>query len=97
MEKENLTGTLFRNSRGNPWKKTAIKCRMNRISEIVDFRCFAYAVRHIWATDALTKGQVDPLSVAELMGHKDVIMVSRVYGHLTRDPSHLRRQVVRAA
>ena len=87
---------LFRNSRGNPWTKDAIKCRLTRISEKVGFRVIAYGARHSWATNALTEGGVDPISVAHLMGHKDPTMVSRVYSHLAKNPKFLREQAIKA-
>jgi site-specific recombinase XerD len=72
------TGVLFRNSRGNPWTRDAIKCRLTRISDKVGFRVIAYGARHSWATHALMNGGVDPISVAHLMGHRDATMVSRI-------------------
>jgi site-specific recombinase XerD len=54
-----------------------------------------YALRHSWATHALQKG-VDPLTVAILMGHKDPSTLSRVYQHLSLNPSHMREQACRA-
>ena len=95
--KENSTGPLFRNARGNPWTKNAIKCRLQRISEKCGFRVIAYGARHSYATNALIDGGVDPVSLAHLMGHKDVAMVSRVYSHLAKNPDFLRKQAEKAA
>ncbi|QDS91624.1 site-specific tyrosine recombinase XerC [Roseimaritima multifibrata] len=86
------TGTLFLNARNNPWTKDAIKCRLRRISEKVGLRVIAYGARHSYATNALTTGGVDLISLAHLMGHKDTAMVSRVYSHLTKNPDFLRAQ-----
>ncbi|MCG8651685.1 MAG: integrase [Pirellulales bacterium] len=61
---QNPTGPLFRNGQGNPWTKDSIKCRLTGISEKVGFRVIAYGARHSWATEALTSGGVDPISVA---------------------------------
>ncbi|WP_425400162.1 tyrosine-type recombinase/integrase [Aeoliella sp.] len=96
LAKEHTTGVLFRNSKGLPWTKDSIKCRLNRISEKVGFRVVAYGVRHSWATRALADGGVDPISVAHLMGHRDTTMVSRVYSHLSQNPDYLRQQAERA-
>lgn len=86
LVKKHPEGALFRNAKGRPWTKDAIKCRLTRISEKVGFRVIAYGARHSWATQALTEGGVDPISVAHLMGHRDPTMVSRVYSHLSRNP-----------
>jgi integrase len=55
-----------------------------------------YALRHSWATHALQNG-VDPLTVAILMGHKDPSTLSKVYQHLSLNPSHMLEQARRAA
>lgn len=89
------TGPLFRNSRGNPWTKDAIRGRLETISRKVGFRVIAYGTRHSFATNALTQG-VDSTAVGHLMGHKDTTMVHRVYGHLTKNPDFLREQAQRA-
>ncbi len=93
---EQPNGVLFRNSRGRPWTKDSINGRLTRISKIVGFRVIAYGARHSWATQALTEGGVDPISVAHLMGHRDPTMVSRVYSHLSRNPEFLRQQAKKA-
>lgn len=94
--KQNPTGPLFRNSQGKPWKKNAIKCRLRRISEKCGFRVIAYGARHSFATNALIEGGVDPVSLAHLMVHKDVAMISRVYSHVAKNPDFLRKQAAKA-
>ncbi|WP_461507056.1 tyrosine-type recombinase/integrase [Rhodopirellula baltica] len=89
-------GPLFRNAYGNPWKKDAIKCRLNRMSKKLGFRVIAYGARHSYATNALTTGGVDPISLSHLMGHKDTAMVSRVYSHLAKNMDFLRQQAAKA-
>ena len=86
LAKENPTGVVFRNSKGTPWTKNSIKCRLTRITKKVGFRVIAYGARHSWATNALVDGGVDPISVAHLMGHRDTTMVSRVYSHIAKNP-----------
>jgi integrase len=54
----------------------------------------AYLFRHTYATDALENG-VDPITVAELLGHKDTTMVSRVYQHLSQRVEHMRQAAQR--
>lgn len=91
------TGPLFRNTRGNPWTKDSIKCRLNRMSKKLGFRVIAYGARHTFATNALTERGVDPISLAHLMGHKDTAMVARVYSHLAKNVDYLRKQAKNAA
>ncbi len=67
LMEQHPSGPLFRNTRGDPWTKDAIKCRLNRISQKVGFRCIAC---HSYATEGLTNG-VDSLVLGHLMGHRD--------------------------
>lgn len=46
------------------------------------------AFRKGYATEALKAG-IDTLSLAHLLGHRDGAMVSRVYGKVQQDPSHM--------
>lgn len=94
--KKNPKGPLFLNSQAQPWKKNAIKCRLRRISEKCGFRVIAYGARHSFATNALIEGGVDPVSLAHLMGHKDIAMISRVYSHVAKNPDFLRKQAAKA-
>jgi integrase len=47
-----------------------------------------YALRHSWATHALSRG-VDALTVAILLGHRDPATLAKTYQHLTQDPGYL--------
>jgi integrase len=47
-----------------------------------------YALRHSWATHALSRG-VDALTVAILLGHRDPATLAKTYQHLTQNPGYL--------
>lgn len=95
LTKKNPTGAIFRNSRGIPWTKESVRCRLTRIGAKVGYRVVAYGFRHTFATQALLKG-VDPISVAHLMGHKNTNMVASHYSHLAANPEFLKQQAKRA-
>lgn len=89
-------GVLFRNQRGAAWTKDAIKCRFKRLEAKAGIpRLCAYAIRHTFATEALKNG-VDPVSLANLMGHADVSMIARTYQHLGKNLDYLRQQAIKA-
>ena len=93
------SGPLFRNSRGKPWTRNAIRCRFRRLRTRLSDRLPAdlctYLFRHTYATDALERG-VDAITVAELMGHRDATMVSRVYQHLSKRMEYMKEAARRA-
>ncbi len=84
-------GPLFINSRGEPWSRNAIRQRMMRLRKKLGLPAGtnAYAYRHGFTTRALLNG-TDIATVAELLGHSDVRMVSDHYGHLDKQHAHLR-------
>lgn len=89
-------GFVFRNLRGRPWTKDSINCRFQRLKKKLGRkRLCAYGIRHSYATEGL-KNDVDPVSLAMLMGHSDPSMVAKTYQHLAQDHGHLRRQAERA-
>lgn len=90
------TGALFRNSRGDAWRKDAVKDRLRRISDKVGFRCFAYATRHSFATNGLIRS-VDANALAGLMGHRNSRMIATVYSHVAKDIDFLRKQAIAAS
>ena len=90
------TGIVFRNTRGRAWTKDSINCRFQRLKKkLGDKSLCAYGIRHSFATEGL-KNDVDPVSLAMLMGHSDASMVAKTYQHLAQNHGHLRRQAERA-
>lgn len=85
-----LSGPLFVNDNGEPWKKDSVDQRMRRIRKRLDLppATVVYAYRHGFATDALLSG-VSIATVAQLLEHTSTQMVSRVYGHLDQHQQHL--------
>ena len=81
-------GPIFRNTRGNPWTKDAVVCRLRRLSKKVGFRVIAYGTRHSFCSRALVSGS-DTTVVAELMGHTSKDMVAKVYAKLSQNHEFL--------
>jgi integrase len=99
MMAEHPSGPICRNKLGKPWTRNAIRLRFVRLRERLGGKLppdlCAYHFRHSYATDALRRG-VDPITVAELMGHSDATMVSRVYQHLAKNVDYMRTAALRA-
>ena len=92
-------GPLCRNKFDRPWTCNSIRCRFRRLRKTLGSKVpadlCAYHFRHTYATNALEQG-VDPVTLAELMGHRDATMISRVYQHLNQRVDHLRNAARRA-
>jgi integrase len=88
IAKRSNGGFVFRNSRGNAWTSTAVKCRFARLENKLGCRFCQYLFRHTFATRKLKEG-VSAIVVAELLGHSDVSMLAKVYQHVAQDPAHL--------
>ena len=82
-------GAIFRTSAGRPWTRNAFSYRLYCLSEKLGFPVCPYALRHCFATDAITRG-VDLQTIATLMGHKDLGMLSKVYQHIKHRGEHLK-------
>ena len=82
-------GPLFHTSAGKPWTRRALSFRLYCLSKKLDFEVCPYAIRHTFATDAIVRG-VDLQTIATLMGHVDLGMLSRIYQHIKRRSDHLR-------
>ena len=80
---------VFENEDGNPWTGDAVNCRFQRLKRAGKCATFAYSIRHGFAQRKL-EAKVDHLTVAELMGHCDGQMISKVYSHLGGAEAHLR-------
>lgn len=89
LVKVHESGPVFRNLRGNPWKKDAINSRFQRLKKKLNRPMCAYAIRHSFATEGLKRG-IDSLTLAQIMGHRDTTMLSKHYAHLARNPAYLR-------
>jgi integrase len=88
-------GPIFRNSDGTPWTRHTIGGRLNRLSGKLGFHVCAYAVRHTFCTNAIIRG-VDLQTIASLMGHKDLRMLSRIYQHIQKRSDHMRAGLKKA-
>ena len=88
-------GKLLRNSRGLAWTKGAFDQRCIKLSKSLGFHVCPYAIRHTFATDAIIRG-VDIVTIAELMGHKDLTMLKRIYQHVRKRSDHMRESLRKA-
>jgi integrase len=83
-------GPIFRNNRGRKWTAFAFNNRFKRLKEKIGKKVFMYALRHSYAHHALTKGKLDPVVTAQLLGHSNTNMLLKVYGHLLKDGDFMR-------
>lgn len=74
------TGPLLRDN-GRPWTAQALASKCEGFTP--------YQLRHTFATNAILKG-VDLQTIAVLMGHTGLKMLSKVYSHVKRCEVHLR-------
>ena len=74
---------------GKPWTATALDRECEKLSKLVGFHLTPYMVRHTFATRKILAG-VDLISIAALMGHRNLTTLSRVYAHVMRRQDHLR-------
>lgn len=87
---ENPEGPIFRNAHGEPWNPDALgvylyqmqnKFKATKDLEWPDNLC-VYGLRHTYATTFI-KDHPDKLEyLRELLGHKDLKMIRKHYGHL---------------
>jgi integrase len=82
-------GAIFRDRRGKPWTATALDRECEKLSKLVGFHLTPYMVRHTFATRKILAG-VDLITIAALMGHRNLNTLSRVYAHVMRRQDHLR-------
>lgn len=86
------SGLVFRNTQGGAWNRNNVTRRMGKLKKQTGFgaEMVAYSFRHLFVTDALERG-VDPTVLAELVGHKSLSMILRVYSKLGQRVEHLKR------
>jgi integrase/recombinase XerC len=88
-------GPLLRNTLGKKWTRNSIKCQFQRLRKRNSISLHLGAFRKGFCTEALKAG-LDTVTVAHLMGHKDAVMVSRVYGKVAQDKSWMIEAAKRA-
>jgi integrase len=88
-------GPIFRNRDGNPWTTQGLDYRCYRLRKKLGFPITPYSVRHTFATDAILRG-VDLQTIATLMGHCDLTMLSRIYQHVRKRSDHLKAALRKA-
>jgi integrase len=84
----NPKGPILLNSEGRPWNKDSINCAFCRIEKKIGRKLHLGAMRKGFTTEALKAG-VDTLTVAHLLGHRDGTMISKIYGKVQQDPTHM--------
>jgi integrase len=98
MRAESTSEHVFLNRRGRPWTKYAVSLRIRRLKEKLKLArdvCL-YLTRHAFGTAAIVNG-VDVATVAELMGHTSLDMISSVYCHLADQHQYLHEAATRAS
>jgi integrase len=98
LRRRSKSDLVFVNCHGKKWTSNAVHLQMQRLRKKLGLRdnLCAYEVRHAFGTYGIVNG-VDIATLAELMGHRDTTMISRVYGHLANQTDHLAAAVVKAA
>jgi integrase len=80
---------------GKTWGPGEIRRQIDRMEKKLGWRPMVYAIRHTFAVDALKAG-VDSLYVAKLLGHRDLSMVAKVYGHIGADTEDMHGRLTQA-
>jgi len=82
---------VFANMYGRPWTTSSVRLAIKRLREQLQMEepVMAYAFRHTFVTRAILSG-VSEITLAELVGHRDLSMIHRVYAHLAEQTAHLR-------
>ncbi len=96
MLSEGGTGEIFRNAKGNPWKKQALVLHWQRLRARAHCPRSAtmHGIRHRAATEAIRNGGNIKL-VSLGLGHASVTTTERYYCHLTDEVDAVRRELER--
>jgi integrase len=94
---QNPEGPIFRNSRGQPWTRNALRLRFRNLRKkhpqlkgVV-----AYTYRASFATDALEAGVPDA-TVSALLGHTNTDTLHRFYNRLSQKIDHMKEAAAKA-
>lgn len=82
---------VFLNHRDRAWTRVNLAIRVKRAcgNAGIGAEGVAYSFRHLYITDALVRG-IPPGTVAELVGHKSLDMIMKIYNQLKHRTDHLR-------
>ena len=83
-------GEIFRKKGGTLWTTENLNQCCQRIVAKVKIPFSPYVLRHTAASNLLVASR-DAVTTAAILGHTDVNMLSKVYGHLDKHPEHLKR------
>ena len=85
------SGPIFRNSRGKPWTRNAIRIRFRNLrKKHPELKgVIAYTYRSSFATDALEAGVPDA-TVAQLLGHTNTNTLHKFYARLSHKVGHMK-------
>ncbi len=94
---EHPEGPIFRNSRGKPWTRNAIRIRFRNLRKKHPQLkgIIAYSYRSSFATDALEQGVPDT-TVATLLGHTNTGTLHKFYARLSHKVDHLKNAAAKA-
>jgi integrase len=83
-------GPVFRKRDGSAWSSQNLSQYCARLAAKVKIPFSAYVLRHTAASNLLVATGND-VATATILGHSDVKMLKKVYGHLDKHPEHLKR------
>lgn len=91
LAKRDDDGPIFRNSKGKPWTRNAIRIRFRNLrKKHPELKgVIAYTYRSSFATDALEAGVPDA-TVASLLGHTNTATLHKFYARLSHKVEHLK-------
>lgn len=94
-----VTGAIFRNQRGEPWKKQALVLHWQRLRARAKVakapNATMHGIRHQFGTTAIrNNGNIKLISLA--MGHASVTTTEKYYVQCSQDVDAIRREVAKA-
>lgn len=94
---KSAVGPLFRNTRGMPWTRNAVRIRFRNLRKKYPQLkgIVAYTYRSSFATDALEAGVPDA-TVSTLLGHTNTNTLHRFYARLSHKVDHLKDAAAKA-
>ncbi len=91
--KENPDGPVFLNSKGRPWTKDSIGCRIRRLKKTTGWDWLTMtSLRHSFAHAQVSAG-TDSLILQQLTGHVDGRMLARVYAHADKATDQIKKAI----